>query len=37
MLYNHFAVDRIQTYEDRGASLSCYDQINRLPFLKTRA
>ena len=35
MLYNHFVVDRIQAYKDRGASLGRYDQIKRLPFLKT--
>ena len=35
MLYNHFIVDRIQAYKDRGESLGRYDQINQLPFLKT--
>ena len=34
MLYNHFVVDRIQAYKDRGESLSLYDQQGRLPFLK---
>ncbi|MDE2743959.1 MAG: transposase [Gemmatimonadota bacterium] len=34
-LYNHFVVDRIQAYQDRGTSLGLYDQIGRLPFLKT--
>ena len=35
MLYNHFVADRIQAYQDRGESLSLYDQQSRLPFLKT--
>lgn len=35
MLYNHFLVDRIQAYKDRGESLSLYAQHARLPFLKT--
>ena len=35
MLYNHFVVERIQAYQDRGESLSLYDQHKRLPFLKT--
>jgi putative transposase len=34
MLYNHLLVDRIQAYQDRGESLSLYDQQSRLPFLK---
>ena len=34
MLYNHFFVDRIQAYKDRGASLTRYDQMARLPLLK---
>ncbi|MYF90724.1 MAG: IS200/IS605 family element transposase accessory protein TnpB [Gemmatimonadetes bacterium] len=34
MLYNHFVVDRIQAYKDRGESLSLYDQQARLSFLK---
>lgn len=34
MLYNHFLADRIQAYQDRGESLTCYDQCKRLPFLK---
>ena len=35
MLYNHFVVDRIQAYQDRNEHLGLYDQIGRLPFLKT--
>ncbi len=35
MLYNHFVVDRIQAYKDRGVSFGRYEQINQLPFLKT--
>ena len=35
MLYNHFVVDRIQAYRDRGSSLGRYEQINQLPLLKT--
>ena len=34
MRYNHFLADRIQAYQDRGESLTCYDQCKRLPFLK---
>ena len=33
-LYNHLLSERIQAYEDRGESLSRYDQIKRLPLLK---
>ncbi len=34
MLYNHFVVDRIQAYQNRGESLSLYAQQARLSFLK---
>ena len=34
MLYNHFVVDRIQAYQDKGESLGLYDQHALLPFLK---
>ena len=35
MLYNHFVVDRIQAYKDKNKSLTLYDQIGRLRFLKS--
>ena len=34
-LYNTFLCDRIQAYQDHGASLSLYGQHSKLPFLKT--
>ena len=34
-LYNTFLCDRIQAYQDQGASLSLYDQHSKLPLLKT--
>ena len=34
MLYNHFVVDRIQAYQDRGESLGLYAQQALLSFLK---
>ena len=33
-LYNTFLCDRVQAYQDRGESLSMYDQLGKLPFLK---
>ena len=33
-LYNTFLCDRVQAYQDRGESLSLYDQLGKLPFLK---
>ncbi len=34
-LYNTLLCDRIQAYQEQGASLSLYDQHSKLPFLKT--
>lgn len=34
-LYNTFVCDRVQAFEQRGESLSMYDQLGKLPFLKT--
>ena len=34
-LYNCLVCDRVQVYENRGESLSLYDQHSKLPFLKT--
>ena len=33
-LYNTFVWDRVQAFEQRGESLSMYDQLGMLPFLK---